>query len=131
MQRKSIGRERDCDLVIADESVAAVHAWAELTSDGAIYVSSAQPENRFTLLRNDRKIPVQRTCLCVGDQLGFGGQVLALQRFSGLFGAAVGARLTPRPVGPKPLPKAQRNVPEVPQANLPPRRNPDTGKIED
>jgi hypothetical protein len=131
MQAKSIGRDAACDLVIEDTSVASRHAWAEMTGEGFIYVTRDAADRALSLRRNGHWINVERVSLCVDDRLRIGAHDIPLARLSGLFGAAAGARLRPRPTGPLP-PRRGKPDPTTDGGSGPgPRRNPVTGKIDD
>jgi predicted component of type VI protein secretion system len=131
MQDKTIGRSADCDLVIGHESLAALHARAELNPEGYILVSAEGPQCGLYLQRSDTWIRVQRVKLCVGDSVRLGACEIGLPRLSGLFDPAAGARLHPRPSAPPKQP-AGLTRPQPPKtAETTPRRNPDTGKIEE
>jgi hypothetical protein len=129
MKQKRIGTARENDLVLAQPSVADVHAYVELADDGSVYVSSAGAHAPLWLLRGDHRQRAQRICLSLDDRLILGNEEVAVARLTGLFEAADGARLRHRKEAPRPSRREPVNV--VPaESNGAPRRNPETGAIE-
>jgi hypothetical protein len=130
MKQKSIGRAPDNDLVLEDDSVAALHAHAELAPDGTIYITCHDQDAPLFLLRGERRQPVRRVSLCLDDRLLFGNCEVRLSRLTALFGAATGARLRHREEPPAMLHVREEVQPRTESAPAIPRRNPVTGKIE-
>ena len=131
MISKSIGQQADSDLVLDHPSVAPQHALAELAGDGTLFVTSLGPHAPLFLLRGDHSLPVQRVCLCVDDRIRFGGEEIGLSRLTALFGPASGARLRHRKEPRTSGSIARESRADRADTSSSPRRNPDTGTIED
>ena len=130
MISKTIGRQADNDLVLDHPSVAPRHAHAELASDGTVFVTGDGSHAPIFLVRGDRVLHVQRVCLCVDDRIRFGDQEIGLSQMTALFGPASGARLRHRRAPKAPGKLTRRAQVTEPGASKSPRRNPDTGTIE-
>lgn len=130
MTRKTIGRSDGNDLVLSYTGIAAHHADLELAADGTLTLSAADPDASIWLVRDRQRQRIQRAHLCLGDRFVFGEEEVPLPKLTGLFDAASGVRLRQRPELPATAaPKQTDRVRSIPQHG--PRRNPDTGAIEE
>lgn len=71
MDRISVGRARNKDLVLRHSSVSKSHAWFETDDAGAFYVTDAGSKNT-TRLNGETLLPRVRTPVRPGDALRFG-----------------------------------------------------------
>ena len=110
MGRKfTIGRERGCDVLIADESVSRVHAeiWLE---NGRIMLADRGSSNGTKLIRGGSSTAVNLEPLQPGDQVKFGSVTLDLNDLIAAVHAknpgalAIGAGPPPLPAPPPPPP---------------------------
>jgi len=128
---RTIGRDASCDLVLEHATVSGRHARVEMDAYGHLSVTDTGSAHGLFLRRNDAWIRVLRARLCVGDEFRCGECAVPVERLAGLFPAAAGARLAPRPRGALPgrasLPSAP---PARPAAAHKPRRDPLTGKVD-
>src|SRR5258708_5101362 len=76
-RRFSIGREKGCDIPIADDSVSRLHAEIWLADDGAIMMADRGSSNGTTLVRGGQSFPLRQDVLLPGDQVRFGGVLLS------------------------------------------------------
>jgi pSer/pThr/pTyr-binding forkhead associated (FHA) protein len=127
MPQKSIGCDRQCDLVVDAPGVAPVHALVNLATGGRIMVSDRGSETGLWLSRQGRTVQVKKVCLSIGDRIRVGKTEIALSQLSQLFELEEGARLMSAPDG-APEPYPETGASESSQAaSL--RRNPETGQI--
>ena len=82
---RRIGSAPDCDLVIDDLSVAAIHARLSLRSDGALWLIESG-ENVFQLNRGAAWIFATRVRLCGADRIRLGDHEIRLKVLCDLFG---------------------------------------------
>lgn len=68
----SIGRDRGCDILIADDSVSRVHAELLLLEDGSIILRDCGSSNGTRLLRKGVPRPVVQEAVSESDQVQFG-----------------------------------------------------------
>ena len=125
--RKRIGRARNCDLVLTDDSVSRQHASVELTGEGYLSVQDDHSSNGTYLFRNEHWVRARKVILGSGDRIRFGEEEIDLDRLVALFGEESRVRLRDGwSVRGKPL--VFRDFHDAPEK---PRRNPLTGKIEE
>jgi len=112
-RRFTIGRERSCDVAIADESVSRVHAEIWLGEDGAVMLADRGSSNGTVLLRGGQSFPISQEVVMPADQVRFGSATLSVADVIGAIEARHPGALTPPAAGatPPPLPP-----------NLPPPR---------
>jgi pSer/pThr/pTyr-binding forkhead associated (FHA) protein len=77
-RRFTVGREKGCDIAIADDSVSRLHAEVWMADDGAIMMADRGSSNGTTLLRGGRSFPLGQDVLLPGDQVRFGGVLLSV-----------------------------------------------------
>ena len=58
-RRFTIGRDKNCDVAIADDSVSRLHAEIWLAADGALTVADKGSSNGTTLMRNGKASPLR------------------------------------------------------------------------
>lgn len=132
MQTRTLGSWNECDFVVDGDSVAPIHAHAELGDDGHVGIVDAGSESGTWLNRNQQWIRVLRVDLGSRDRIRLGDVELDLERLIDLFGDRVRVRL--RDTDKLSLPqRLQERLEAVParQAFEKPRRNPETGDIEE
>lgn len=131
---KTCGRDTANDLVLERPGVSRVHASIKLAQDGFIWVLDHSSGNGTFLQRCDTWLRVEKTMLCAGDRIRFADCEVPLEQLTGLFGAAQRVRLGERQFA-KPtrqIPAAMRDKLRDPGEQFAkPRRNPETGKIEE
>ena len=133
MTIKIIGCESDCDLVIAQTGVAAVHARLELTENGHVYLLDAGSDFNTYLNRNGQWIRIHKIRLCVADQIRIGEHELPLSQLISVFGRRADIRLGDEHVSMRhhKAARAAHRDGDAPASSMQrPRRNPLTGKIE-
>ena len=131
-ETRTVGSDPHCDLVLAGVTVAPIHAHVELTADGHVEILDAGSEHGTWLNRNQEWIRVLKVDLGSRDRIRFGEEELGIERLVDLFGDRVRVRL--RDTDKLRLPKRLQERIEAAQARIAfekPRRNPDTGDIEE
>jgi hypothetical protein len=107
-RRFTIGRDRSCDVPIADDSVSRLHAEIWLAEDGALMMADRGSSNGTTVIRGGQSFPLRQDVLLPGDQIRMGGVLLSIQDVV----AAVEARnpgvLTPKAASLPPPPPPPR-----------------------
>jgi predicted component of type VI protein secretion system len=83
-RRFTIGRERSCDVAIADDSVSRVHAEIWLADDGTLMLEDRGSSNGTTLIRGGlihagESSPLKNAVVLPGDQIRFGGVTLGVR----------------------------------------------------
>src|SRR5262249_34560939 len=77
-RRFTVGREKGCDIPIADDSVSRLHAEIWMADDGAIMMADRGSSNGTTLLRGGQSFPLREDVLLPSDQVRFGGVLLSV-----------------------------------------------------
>ena len=111
-RRFTIGREKSCDVPIADDSVSRLHAEIWLAEDGALMMVDRGSSNGTTLLRGGQSFPLRQDVLLPGDQVRFGSALLSAtelvkaveSRNPGALTPRSGAAMAPPRYAPQPLP---------------------------
>jgi pSer/pThr/pTyr-binding forkhead associated (FHA) protein len=132
--KKSIGREPSCDLVLEHPGTSRFHASLELADNGLISVIDSDSGNGTFLNRNDQWIQIRRITLCIGDRVRFGESEIPLQGLTALFGQHTNARLEARHFSLQDGNNAARPFTKLTDSAAvlkKPVRNPVTGKIEE
>lgn len=109
-RRFKIGRERSCDVAIADESVSRVHAEIWLTSDGALMMTDRGSANGTMLERAGQSFLLKDQVVLPSDEIRFGSVTLPVSeliiaielRNPGALTAPAGVDLRPPPLPPPP-----------------------------
>jgi len=134
MKSKTIGREPKCDLVLDHAGISRCHARIELADDGLVCLQDADSRNGTFLSRNDSWIRARKVTLCIGDRIRFGEIEVPLDKLTAVFGNRSEVRLEERHFPPRTGNKAAGSPADRHAAGprlQKPRRNPDTGKIEE
>jgi predicted component of type VI protein secretion system len=71
-RRFTIGRDRQCDVPVADESVSRRHAEIWLAEDGALRMADLQSSNGTRLIRNGKSSILSEAVVRVDDQVRLG-----------------------------------------------------------
>src|SRR5690242_15107430 len=72
LRKFTVGRDRKCDVAIADDSVSRLHAEVIVTSDGKLSVTDRGSSNGTYLIRAGKKQRVTEQTLIHSDALVFG-----------------------------------------------------------
>ena len=129
-----IGRTPDCDMVLDHGSVSRAHASVQATPEGYLAVTDMDSSNGTFLHRNGRWVRIRKVILGTQDRIRFGEQELPLDKLVGLFDQRARVRLREGySVRGKPLVfDNHAGDPPRPRVVLEnPRRNPQTGDIEE
>jgi len=84
MDRVSVGRARNKDIVLRHSTISKFHAWFELSDDETVYVCDAGSTN-LTYVNDKRLEPRVRTSLGAGDLIRFGGVETVLSSSAALW----------------------------------------------
>lgn len=76
--RFTIGRERNCDIPIADESVSRLHAELTVLEGGKLFLTDCHSSNGTTLLRDGTPRRISQEMVLPTDRVQFGDIVLAM-----------------------------------------------------
>ncbi|MCW5982336.1 MAG: FHA domain-containing protein [Bryobacteraceae bacterium] len=117
-QKFTIGRDRNCDVPIADDSVSRLHAEIVLSEGSRILLTDCRSSNGTFLIRNGKKETVQQAYVAPGDTLQFGGVTMpvadlldAIRNRQKRPEAAAAGKPTPAPrAEPAPTPPAEAAV---------------------
>ena len=71
-QKFTIGRDRGCDIPIADESVSRLHAQLTFTEGQQICLIDCNSSNGTFLFKGGRPEPIQQEFISPGDKVQFG-----------------------------------------------------------
>jgi pSer/pThr/pTyr-binding forkhead associated (FHA) protein len=74
-----IGRARDCDIVLADDSVSRHHAELSFIDGGKLFLTDCHSANGTAIVAGDREIPVRQTSLSPTETVRFGDLVLSVK----------------------------------------------------
>jgi pSer/pThr/pTyr-binding forkhead associated (FHA) protein len=75
----TIGRERSCDIPLADDSVSGHHAELEFLQDGKVLLTDCQSTNgTFLLGPGGQSRPIHRSLVSPLDQVSFGAVTLGV-----------------------------------------------------
>lgn len=116
MRTFTIGRDKTCDVPIADDSVSRIHADIWMSADGALMLADRGSSNGTSVLRNGVAFPVRQEVLQLSDQIRFGGVTLAVSE--------VVAAIESRNPGALSAPQGRPPLPPVPPPPLPPSAPP-------
>lgn len=117
-RRYTIGRDRSCDIPIADDSVSRLHAEIWLADDGALMLADRGSSNGTTLLRGQEAFPLRVDVVLPGDQVRFGRALLAVQDLVEAIEIKFPRALTP------PTPSGNISLPPPPPPPPPPAAGP-------
>ncbi len=74
-----IGRARDCDIVLADESVSRYHAELSYLADGKLFLTDCHSANGTSLVDGRRQTPVRQTLLSPTETVRFGDVAMSVK----------------------------------------------------
>ncbi len=74
-----IGRARDCDVVLADDSVSRYHAELSFIEGGRLFLTDCRSINGTALVSNNRETRVRQTLLSPTETIRFGDVVLPVK----------------------------------------------------
>jgi pSer/pThr/pTyr-binding forkhead associated (FHA) protein len=74
----SIGRDRQCDVPIADDSVSRLHAELVFTESNQILLTDCRSSNGTFLIRNGKKEPVRQEVVSPADTIQLGSVVMPM-----------------------------------------------------
>ena len=118
-RRFTIGRDKNCDVPIADDSVSRRHAEIWLAEDGSLRMADQGSSNGTSVLRADQKISLGESVLVPGDQIRFGAIILEVEEIVAAVEAKNPGALTRTPVAPPPIPPPPPPLPPpIPPAAL-------------
>jgi hypothetical protein len=103
-RRFTIGRGRESDIAIADDSVSRIHAEIWLEDDGSLMLEDRESSNGTELIRGGQASVIAKAVLLPGDQLKFGAVTLALKDLIDAVELKNPGALTKRPGPPTPPP---------------------------
>jgi predicted component of type VI protein secretion system len=118
-RRFTIGRERNCDVPVADESVSRVHAEIWLNEDGSLMLADRGSSNGTVLIRAGQTFPLTNAVVMAADQVRLGNVTLPVAELIGAVESRNPGALTPQTMRPGPPPLPQYAAP--PSAPPPPR----------
>ncbi len=79
IRKFTIGRDRLCDVPIADESVSRMHAELLIAGDGSLLISDCRSRNGTALIRDTNVRPVFQEYVYASDEVQFGEVILTVQ----------------------------------------------------
>ena len=86
MKRKelkfTIGRSKECDIVLADDSVSRLHAELIFLKDGNLFITDCHSMNGTTLIRNGKEKSIRQEFLSFNDTLQFGDIIMTAKELS-------------------------------------------------
>lgn len=132
MKIRTIGSSNHCDLVVEGEKVSPIHAQVQLGHDGYLTVLDAGSDHGTFLQRNKQWIRVLKVELGSDDCIRFGENEVQLNQLIDLFGERVRVQLRDSQSLRMPAIMAERLAAAKPRVTIErPRRNPETGNIEE
>ena len=132
MNTRTIGSWSQCDLVVEGEKVSHIHAHLQLSKDGFLSLLDSGSDHGTFLQRNTQWIRVMKVELGSGDGIRFGDTEVGLDRLLQLFGEHVRVQLRDSNALRLPAVVAERLAAAEKRITLErPRRNPETGDIEE
>ena len=78
-QRFTIGRDRSCDVPVADDSVSRLHAEVTFTDGNLIFLTDCQSSNGTFVVRGGQRVPVRQEFVSPGDTVQFGDAVFRVE----------------------------------------------------
>ncbi len=74
-----IGRARDCDIVLADESVSRYHAELSYLADGKLFLTDCHSANGTSLVTGRKDTAVRQTLLSPTETVRFGDVAMSVK----------------------------------------------------
>jgi len=100
----TIGRDANCDIAIADDSVSRIHAELTLIDGGKILLADRASSNGTCILQGGKPQRIEQAYVMSTDQVQFGSVVLKVSELVEVIQAKAaktpGARLAAGPAGP-------------------------------
>lgn len=96
-RRFTIGRDRQCDVPVADESVSRLHAEIWLTEDGALMIADHQSSNGTKLIRNGERSALLESVVLPDDRVRFGVVIIGVDELVAAVETMNPGALTPVP----------------------------------
>ena len=75
----TIGRDKNCDVPIADDSVSRLHAELTIFDAGRLSLTDCQSSNGTAVIREGKPRPIQREIIFSTDHLQFGAVVISVK----------------------------------------------------
>jgi predicted component of type VI protein secretion system len=76
-RRFTIGRDKNCDVPIFDDSVSRLHAEIWLADDGSLMMADRGSVNGTTVVRGQAKFPLNQDVILPGDYIRMGTVILS------------------------------------------------------
>lgn len=132
MKTKTIGSLSQCDLVIEGETVSPIHAHVQLSNDGYLTVLDAGSDHGTFLHRNQQWIRIMKADMGGRDRIRCGQTEVELNQLVDLFGERVRVQLRDNHSLQMPVMLLERLAAKESRPAIErPRRNPETGNIEE
>ena len=78
-RRFTIGRDKQCDVPVFDDSVSRLHAEIWLADDGSLIMADCGSANGTTVVRGKQKFPLRQDVMLPGDYVRMGSIMLSVQ----------------------------------------------------
>ncbi|THB64188.1 MAG: FHA domain-containing protein [Desulfovibrio sp.] len=78
-QRFRIGRSRECDVVLADDSISRVHAELTIVGGDKLFITDCHSRNGTMLLKEGREVAIHQDFLFPEDVVRFGDVELSVK----------------------------------------------------
>lgn len=130
----TIGSNATCDLRLDDPTVSGLHAQARLDHGHFLWLRDENSARGMFLGRNDGWVRARLIAVCVGDQLRFGDVEVQVEQITRLFEDPSEVRLAPTPapsVFDSQTGRYKLRNPDDDPTFSTPKRNPDTGDLEE
>jgi len=132
MKTRTIGSSAGCDLAFDDRQMAPVHAQVQLSDEGFISVLDAGTDEGTFLQRNEQWIRIVKIELGSQDRIRCGSQVIDARQLVSLFGEQLRVNLRDNHSLKVPSGLEERLAAAEKRVIFErPRRNPETGNIEE
>jgi hypothetical protein len=104
-RRFTIGRERSCDVPVADDSVSRVHAEIWLNEDGSLMLADRGSSNGTILIRARQASPLTQAIVVAADEVRLGNVTLSVADLISAVESRNPGALAPPAARPAPVPK--------------------------
>ena len=112
----TIGRSADCDIVLSDDTVSALHAELRLMAGGELFLTDCNSSNGTVKVVDGQEVPIHQESVSRHDRLRFGDYEIAVSELVSRAGAGaappVPAFPVPPPVPAFPVPPPVQVAPE-------------------
>jgi predicted component of type VI protein secretion system len=92
-RRFTIGRDRQCDVAVADESVSRRHAEIWMAEDGTLRMADLQSSNGTKLIREGKSSVLKEAVVMAGDQVRMGVVTMGVDELIERLGLKRAARI--------------------------------------